>query len=65
MSKQTLIRLKNVLSKTGLSRSHTYALIGQGRFPKPVKLSEKSVAWVESEIDYWIEQRIAERAEVA
>jgi prophage regulatory protein len=56
-----LIKLPEVRTKTGLSRSHLYALAQQGEFPKPIKLSERSSAWVESEVDGWIEERIAER----
>lgn len=48
---------------TGLSRSHLYALAQQGIFPKPVKLTERSSAWVESEVQGWIESRIALRNE--
>ncbi len=38
-----------------------YAEMAKGRFPKPVLLSEKRVAWVESEIDQWVAERIASR----
>ena len=58
-----LIKLKEVISLTGLSRSHLYALAQQGIFPKPVKLTERSSAWVESEVLAWIEERIAQRNE--
>ncbi|MDB9958522.1 AlpA family transcriptional regulator [Oceanospirillaceae bacterium] len=56
-----LLKIPEVRAKTGLSRSHLYALVQQGEFPKPVKLSERSSAWVESEVDSWIEERIAQR----
>jgi prophage regulatory protein len=56
-----LLKIPEVRAKTGLSRSHLYALVQQGEFPKPVKLSERSSAWVESEVDGGIEERIAER----
>jgi prophage regulatory protein len=55
------IKLPQVMAQTGLSRSHIYALAHEGKFPKPVKLSERSSAWVESEVQEWIESRIAER----
>ena len=58
-----LIKLKDVTAMTGLSRSHLYALAQQGIFPKPVKLTERSSAWVESEVQGWIESRIALRNE--
>lgn len=57
----TLIKMPEVRAKTGLSRSHLYALAQQGEFPKPIKLSERSSAWVESEVQGWIDSRIAQR----
>ena len=57
----TLLKIPEVRAKTGLSRSHLYALAQNGDFPKPVKLSERSSAWVESEVDGWVEERIAVR----
>ena len=56
-----LIKLKDVIDITGLSRSFVYALAQKGDFPKPVKLSERSSAWVKSEVDDWIDARIATR----
>ena len=56
-----LIKLKTVIETTGVSRSHIYALAQKGQFPKPVKLTERSSAWVESEVQEWIDTRIAQR----
>ena len=56
-----LIKLNAVMAKTSISRSHIYALIESGEFPKQYSLSERSVAWVETEIDEWIDSRIAAR----
>jgi prophage regulatory protein len=56
-----LERLPAVMARTGLKRSAVYALVAAGRFPKPVKLSERSSAWVVTEVDCWIAARIAER----
>ena len=56
-----LLKLKDVLAITGLSRSYVYALAQQDQFPKPVKLTERSSAWVEAEVAEWIEGRIALR----
>lgn len=58
---QTLkvLRRKQVEAQTGLSRSTIYAEIKAGRFPKQVQLtSERSVGWVASDIDAYIEGRI-------
>ena len=49
------------LKGVNYSRAHLFRLIRAGRFPAPVKLGDNRNAFVESEIDAWIEQRIAER----
>jgi prophage regulatory protein len=56
-----LIRLEQVKARTGLSRSTLYTYIRDGRFPSPVSISDRCVAWVEGEIDAWIAERIASR----
>lgn len=63
-----IIRLKRVLELTGLSRSTIYDRINpkskryDASFPKSVRLGSPltagAVGWIESEIQYWIEQRI-------
>ena len=55
-----LIRRKEVQTKTGLGASSIYAMMQQGKFPKAVKISERRVAWIESEVDQWIANRIAQ-----
>jgi prophage regulatory protein len=42
------------------SKPHLWRLWTAGKFPKPVKLSASRNAWLESDIDSWIESRIAE-----
>ena len=54
-----LIRRKEVQAKTGLGASSIYAMMQQGTFPKAVNISERRVAWIESDIDQWISERIA------
>lgn len=63
-TKTCFIRLEQVKARTGLSRSTLYAYIHYGRFPPPVTISDRCVAWVESEIDAWIADRIASRRSV-
>jgi prophage regulatory protein len=53
-----LLRLPVVLSRTGLGRTLAYELMSEGRFPVPVKLSGRAVAWPSDEIDAWITERI-------
>ena len=55
-----LIRLPEVRLKTGKSRSGIYADIQNGQFPAPVAIGIRSRAWVSSEVDKWIADRVAE-----
>ncbi len=59
-----LLHLREVLNRTSLSRSHTYRLIAEGTFPASVALGSR-VAWVESEIESWLQERIAAHREAA
>lgn len=56
-----IIRLKEVIDSTGLSRSTLYKYIGEGTFPKPVSLGDRCVGWVDSEVHDWILAKIEER----
>lgn len=55
--RQRLIRLEDVMKMTALSRSSIYACIAEGRFPKPLRIGRRAVAWRESEILNWISSR--------
>ena len=56
-----LLRLAEVRKLTGLSSSSVYRMAKMGTLPRPLKISSRSPAWVESEIRGWIASRIAER----
>lgn len=60
MPKETLIRIKAVMDRTGIGRTSIYKRINEGTFPAPVKIGNSS-AWVESEIDEWVNKVISER----
>lgn len=55
------VRVRDVLRLTGLSRASVYRLAAAGGFPRPVKLSERSSAWVRCEVEAWVRERIAAR----
>jgi prophage regulatory protein len=59
-----LIRRPVVIDRTGLQTSQIYDLIGEKRFPAPVPIGARAVAWVESEIEQWIDARIRERESI-
>ena len=56
-----LMRLPEVQRITGLSKSSIYDRIKDKHFPKSVPLGGRSVAWVESEVNEWVETQIASR----
>ena len=56
-----MIKLKEVQKMTSLSRSSIYAYIDKGIFPTQVKLGARSVAWLESDIQSWVESKINAR----
>jgi len=49
-----IVRLKNVLARTGLSRSTIYRKIAEGTFPAQLKISTNGTGWRESDISRWI-----------
>ena len=55
---QNLKRLPDVLNRVGYSRSTIYQLMAEGKFPKPINLGARAVAWLESDIDAWIAARV-------
>lgn len=56
-----IIRLKEVTHLTGLARSTIYKYLAEQRFPKSVPLGDRSIGFLESEIQEWILDRIKER----
>ena len=69
--KTSLIRLNEVLSRTGYGRTSIYRKMDEGTFPKCLKLGSpikdptqfdcRAIAWIEDEVDQWVESRIEER----
>ena len=73
-TKHRFIRLSEVMSRTGYGRTSIYRKMEDGSFPNSLKLGgppkdpnefdSRAVAWVEDEINHWIEDRIDERHSV-
>ena len=69
--KLRFIRLPEVLSRTGFGRTSIYRKMEDGSFPSSVKLDgppkdpeafdSRAVAWIEDEVEQWIDSRIEER----
>jgi len=58
-----VLSLPELRERKGVSfhRCHLYKLIRAGKFPKPIKLGEHRIAFVESEIDDWLRGRMEAR----
>ncbi|CAK2075671.1 AlpA family transcriptional regulator [Vibrio crassostreae] len=56
------LKLKEVIEKTALSRSAIYRKMDEGDFPGSVSLGDRAVAWVEEEVNNWMEMRLAQRS---
>ncbi|HEX8233357.1 MAG TPA: AlpA family phage regulatory protein [Caulobacteraceae bacterium] len=56
-----LIRLPQVMARTGMSRSWLYGAIAQKRFPAPVKIGRAS-GWDAAAIDGWIAAQLSTAA---
>lgn len=59
---QKILRLIAVQDWTGLSRSTIYAMMKNGIFPQSVSLGQRSVGWLEADIQSWIASRQASKA---
>ena len=70
-TKSRLIRLPEVLSRTGYGRTSIYRKMEEGTFPRCLKLGSpfkdhtkfdcRAIAWIEDEVDQWVISRIEER----
>jgi len=48
------LRITSVMALTGISRTHLYRLVQSGKFPHPVKLSERVSVWDADLINNWL-----------
>jgi|HubBroStandDraft_1064217.scaffolds.fasta_scaffold48939_2 prophage regulatory protein len=60
-SPNTILRLTDVLRRTGLSRSTLYNRIAKGEFPHQVSLGGRAIGWIKGEVEDWINDRISLR----
>lgn len=57
-----VLRKPAVKARIGISADSTlYDLMASGHFPRPINLGARAVGWIESEVDAWIESRMADR----
>ncbi|MDE0081656.1 MAG: AlpA family phage regulatory protein [Gammaproteobacteria bacterium] len=54
-----ILRMPEVEARTGLSRRTIQTLVRKGTFPQPIRLSRRTVGWLESELNAWLLEREA------
>ena len=59
------LRLPEVIKISGYRRTSIYEMIKAGNFPAPVHLGPRAVAWLESEVEAWMQERIDARDQAA
>lgn len=57
LTAQVFLRMPSVIQITGLGRSTIYRLVAEQKFPSPIRLGVRAVAWRRSEIDAWSDTR--------
>jgi prophage regulatory protein len=58
---QNILRLPAAIKKVGLSKSTIYTLLKSDKFVRPIRLSARSIGFLESELNAWLEQKAADR----
>ena len=53
-SEDRLLRVRDVLTKCGISKAALYEWVNDGRFPKPLQVGPKAVRWLSSDIESWM-----------
>jgi prophage regulatory protein len=59
---ERILRLSDVLYRTGLSRTTLYRKIAEGTFPHQVRISQKGSGWRASAVETWIDDPVAYRS---
>ena len=54
----TFLRMPMVVRLTGLCRSTIYRLIAENKFPGPVRVGDRAVAWRRTDLDRWSDERV-------
>jgi prophage regulatory protein len=52
-----LYRMKDLIACLPLSKSSIWAGVKDGTFPKPIRLSKRTVAWTQGQLDAWLTSR--------
>lgn len=59
MQSTRLLRLPQVIDRTGLGKTKLYELQSDGLFPMRIKITAHAVGWIEEEVETWIAGRVS------
>jgi prophage regulatory protein len=59
--RRRVLRLPEVMRRTGKRRTSLLQAIQRGQFPRPIRIGARAIGFVEAEVEDWIDSRIAER----
>lgn len=62
---ETLLRLDQVIARTGLKSTSIYERMAAGTFPRSAPIGSRARAWAESEIEAWIQSNLHRRKQEA
>ena len=54
-----IIRTEDLTRRLGLSRATIFRNVKAGRFPAPIKISQRAIGWRIDEVEAWIAARVA------
>lgn len=58
---EAFLKIKQVQQLTSLSRTSIQGLVAAGEFPQPVPVTERRRAFLASEVEAWLQSRVAIR----
>jgi len=61
LKKSKVLKINEVVELTTLPRSTVYFLIKKGKFPKPIRLSDRRVGWLYVDIVNWLNKKKSEK----
>ena len=60
-SQRRVLRLPEVIRRTGKRRTSLLEAVRHGQFPKPIRIGARAIGFIEAEVDAWIDARMVER----
>ncbi len=64
-AQRRILRRPEVEARCGFKRAHLYKLIGEGKFPRPLRIGVRAVGWDSVEVEQWIAEQLQRRSQPA